>query len=453
MSTEPSRLLERFGLHRPELRAWAAYDWANSAMVTTIVTAVFPIYFHAVAAAGWESKQALQAYSLTTTLALGTVAIAAPLLGPVADVRGWRKRLLSVFLILGILSTAGMFFVGHGDASLALVLFFLANVGAAGSFVFYDALLPHLASSEEVDRVSTSAYALGYLGGGILLAVNLLWIQHPDWFGLPHGEGITPSQATLPTRLAFLSVAVWWAVFSIPLLYNVPEPPAMHKPDETPGASTFKIAVGRLKETLTELRESRDAFWMMLAFLLYNDGIQTIIRMATYLGTLKEFDKGTLITSILLVQFVGIPFALLFGKLADWIGVRRAIYIGVFSYVGITLAAIFMNTALHFFGLAIGVGMVMGGTQALSRSLFATLIPRHKSSEFFALFGVLEKFAGILGPAIFTMVVGFLPKGKESLAAFGILPFFLLGALVLSKVNIQRGRARAREQELEVRTL
>ncbi len=452
IASAPKRsILERVGLHRPELRAWAAYDWANSAMVTTIVTAVFPIYYTKVAASRWDQTDAIQAFTLTTTLALLTVAVIAPVLGPMADFRGWRKRLLSAFLALGVCATAGMFFIGHGDASLALALFYLANVGAAGSFVFYDSLLPHVASADEVDRVSTSGYALGYLGGGLLLALNLAWIQRPELFGLPSGDGLTPAQATLPTRMALLSVAVWWAIFSIPLLYNVPEPPRLLEPDERAGQSTLAVALRRLRETISELRQYRDAFLMLLAFLLYNDGIQTIIRMATYLGTLKEFDQGTLIGSVLLVQFVGIPFALLFGRLAAGIGVRRAIFTGIAVYLVITAVAVFMSSALHFLGLAVGVGMVMGGTQALSRSLFATLIPKHKSSEFFSLFGVLEKFAGILGPAMFTLLVGFMPKGKETYTALGILPFFLAGAWVLSKVDIERGRQVARDAERSVR--
>ena len=450
MNTGFSRLLGRLGLNRPELRAWVAYDWANSAMATVIITAIFPIFFLEVAADGWGDGKGEQAFSLTTTLALATVAMLAPILGPIADVRGWSKRLLGAFLVVGILSTGGMFFVGYGDARLALILFYLANVGAAGSFVFYDSLLPHVARPDEVDRVSTTGYSAGYLGGGLLLLLALIWISNPGWFGLPSGESLTPREETLPTRLAFLAVAIWWAVFSLPLFYNVPEPPPTRTSDEGPGESTLTIAVRRLKKTLGEIRQSPDALWMMIAFLLYNDGIQTILRLATILGAARDFEAKTMIRSILLVQFVGIPFAILFSKLSARVGIKRAIFTGIFSYIGIVLAAVYMNSELHFLGLAVGVGMVMGGTQALSRSLFATLIPHQKSSEFFALFGVFEKFAGIFGPLLFTLVLGLLPAGRENLAAFSVLPFFLVGALAFSKVDVKRGRARARAQELEL---
>ena len=443
--------LERLGLHRHELRAWAAYDWANSAFVTTVVTAVFPIYYESVAAGGWAKDKALQVYALTTTLALLAIALVAPILGPIADFRAWRKRFLVAFLALGVVTTACMFFVGPGDAGLALSLFFLANVGAAGSFVFYDSLLPHVARPSEVDRLSTSAYALGYLGGGSLLALQLLVIERPELVGLASGAELSGAEATLPTRLVLLSVAVWWAVFSVPLLYNVPEPPRILETDELAGQPTLKVAVQRLRETFAELRQLRDAFLMMLAFLLYNDGIQTIIRMATFLGALKDFDRTVLIGSILLVQFVGIPFAILFGRLAARIGVRRAILTGIGAYVGITVFAVFMSSALHFLALAVAVGMVMGGTQALSRSLFSTLIPKHKSSEFFSLFGVLEKFAGILGPALFTVSVGLLPEDKAAWSALGIVPFFLGGAWILTRVDIERGRRAAVQAELDTR--
>jgi len=217
-------MLARLALHRPELRAWAMYDWANSAMMTVIVTAVFPIFFAKVAYAGEAGMSATEVHAWATTAALVIIALVAPVLGIVADRAACKKALLIGFAALGALACVGMFFVGPGDWQLASGLFLIANVGASGSFVFYDALLPHVADEEEVDQLSTSAFALGYLGGGLLLAFSLAMILNPNWFGLPSGEGLSAQAASLPTRLSFIAVAVWWMAFSWPLIKRVPEP-------------------------------------------------------------------------------------------------------------------------------------------------------------------------------------------------------------------------------------
>jgi UMF1 family MFS transporter len=272
-----SSLLARLGLDRPELRAWAMYDWAASAMQTTVMVAVFPIYFVKVAGAGMAGAGATQRLAAVNTIALVVIALASPVLGAVSDYGGNKKRFIAAFMGVGAAAVAGLFFVHTGDLTLASWLFVLALIGVAGSFVFYEALLPHIARGGELDRLSTAGYALGYVGGGILLALNLAWIQKPAWFGLPAGPGLDESAATLPARLAFLSVAVWWLVFSIPLFRRVPEPPARLEPDEQRGQSPIRMAFVRLGETFHELRGYRQAFLMLLAFLVYNDGIQTII--------------------------------------------------------------------------------------------------------------------------------------------------------------------------------
>ena len=215
-------LATRLGLHRPELRAWAMYDWATSAMQTVIMTAVFPIFFVKVAGANLPAEQATQQLSLVNSIALTLVAVASPILGAVSDLAGNKKRLLAAFMLAGVLATGSMYWIGHGELGLASALFIISMIGATGSFVFYESLLPHIASPSEIDRVSTAGFALGYLGGGVLLALNLAWIQKPEWFGLPSGPGLTPAEATLPARRAFVSVAVWWGLFSIPLFRQVP---------------------------------------------------------------------------------------------------------------------------------------------------------------------------------------------------------------------------------------
>jgi MFS transporter, UMF1 family len=433
-------LLERLGLHRRDLRAWAMYDWANSAMVTTIVTAVFPIYFAKVAAADLEPALATKRLADATTIGLAIIAVLSPILGAIADRAGKKKQLLGISVLVGVVAVGLMFFIERGDWLYAAVLFVVANIAVNASYVCYDSFLPHIARPEEMDRVSTAGYALGYVGGGVLLALNLAWIQRPAWFGLPAGAGLTPAQGTLPTRLAFLSVAVWWMVFSIPLFRDVAEPPATGD-----GRVAIAGAIRELRHTFRRLGQFRQAVLMLIAFLIYNDGIGTIIRMATIYGSEIGIGSGALIASIMIVQFVGIPFAFLFGAFADRIGAKRAIFLGLVVYAGISFLGYFMTTALHFLILALLVGMVQGGTQALSRSLFAGMIPKDRSAEFFGFFAVVEKFAGIFGPWIFARVIG--ATGSSRVAILTVLVFFLVGGTLLHFVDVDRGKAEARAAE------
>jgi MFS transporter, UMF1 family len=437
-------LLDKLGLGRPELRAWAMYDWANSAMACTIITAVFPIYYGSVACADMKPERATQWFSLSTTIGMVIIAGLSPLLGTIADFNGRKKRMLGGFVALGVASVAAMFFIYRGDWILASVLFILANIGANGSYVFYDALLPHIARDDEIDRVSTAGYALGYIGGGGLLALNLAWILQPEWFGLPTVKDISP-QGTLPSRLAFLSVAVWWLVFSIPLFRRVPEPRAVV--GGWVSGLPVRAAIRRLVETGHSLRLYRQAFLMLVAFLIYNDGIGTIMRMATRYGDEIGIKKDFMIGAIVLVQFVGIPCAFLFGMLAGWIGAKRSIGLGLLGYTAICIFGYFMSTGAHFLVLAVMVGVVQGGTQALSRSLFASLIPREKSGEFFGFFGVAEKFAGIFGPAVFGLVN--LVSGSSRGSILSIIAFFIAGGILLAQVDVAEGQRVARAEEAE----
>ncbi len=439
-----SRVLARLGLDRPELRAWAMYDWAASSVQTTIMVAVFPIYFVKVAGAGLAEGRATQQLATVNTIALLVIAVASPVLGTIADLGGHRKRFTALFMALGAAAIVAMWFIHRGDLGLASVLFVIALVGATGSFVFYESLLPHVAGPDEIDRVSTAGYALGYLGGGVLLALNLAWIQKPAWFGLPSGPGLSESDATLPVRLAFVSVAVWWLLFSIPLFRRVREP-ASAAIDEASPAWTVRAAFAQLRDTFRALRGYRQAFLMLLAFLIYNDGIQTIIKMATAYGTELGIGQGALIGAILLVQFVGIPFSFLFGMLAARIGAKRSLFLGLLAYTGISILGYYMKTAAHFFVLAGLVGMVQGGTQALSRSMFASMIPREKSGEFFGFWSVFEKFAGIFGPLIFAGTIA--ATGSSRNAILSVIAFFALGAAILALVDPDAGRQEARDAD------
>ena len=441
-------LLDRLGLGRPELRAWAMYDWAASAVQTTIMVAVFPIYFVKVAGAGAQAGAATQRLATINSIALVVIAVASPVLGAISDYRAAKKRFTAGFMGLGVAACCGLFLVQTGDLDLASWLFVLIMVGVAGSYVFYEALLPHIARPGEIDRVSAAGYAIGYLGGGVLLALNLAWILMPARFGLPAGPGLDDAEATLPVRLAFLSVAVWWALFSIPLFRRVREPPARIEPDERVGQSPVRTVLVRLGETFHELRSYRQAFLMLLAFLIYNDGIQTIIKMATAYGTEIGIRESSLIGAILLVQFVGIPCTFLFGSVASRIGAKRALFIGLLAYAVISILGYYMTTATHFYILAGLVGTVQGGTQALSRSLFASLIPQHKSGEFFGFFSIFEKFAGIFGPLIFAGTIA--ATGSSRNAILSVIGFFAVGAVLLALVNVESGQRVAREVEREL---
>jgi UMF1 family MFS transporter len=284
-------LLERLGLHRRELRAWAMYDWAASAVQTTIQVAVFPIYFIQVAGAEFAEPQANQFLAYANSISIAIVAVLSPLLGAIADYSAVKKRMLGTFLGVGVTAAALMFFIERGDIVMAAALFVAANVAVSGSFVFYESLLPHIASEKEMDRVSTAGFAFGYLGGGILLAFNLAWIMYPDIFRLT-------ASPTLPTRVAFASVAIWWLAFSLPLFLRVPEPPRMLEEDERRGLNPIRAAMRRLRETFQELRGYKQAFLMLLAFLIYNDGITTIQKMAAPYGTELGISQSALIGSI-----------------------------------------------------------------------------------------------------------------------------------------------------------
>jgi UMF1 family MFS transporter len=388
-------------------------------------------------------SRATQALAAANTIVAVVLAVLSPVLGAMSDYVAAKKRMLGASMLVGAAAVAGMFFVQRGNYQLALVLFVISLIGATASTVFYDALLPHIASEDEIDRVSSAGYAVGYVGGGVLLALNLAWILKPGWFGLPSGSGLSDAAATLPTRLALLSVAVWWVVFSVPLFLRVPEPPRTREPDETNGGNVFLASFVRLGETFRALRAYKQAFLMLLAFMVYNDGIQTIQKMATAYGK-EEIGIGNsvLISAMLIVQFVGFPFAFLFGSIAGRIGAKRAIFIGLVVYTVISILGFYMRTAGHFILLAAMVATVQGGTQALSRSLFASLVPTHKSGEFFGFYSVFEKFASIFGPLLFWVTIA--TTGSSRNAILSVILFFVIGALILSRVKVTEGQQAAR---------
>jgi UMF1 family MFS transporter len=430
--------LDRLGLHRPELRAWALYDVANSAWMTTVMTAVFPPFFVAIAtAAGLTSAAAGSRFAFASSISVILVGLSGPLLGAIADLRASKKAFLAAFIALGVLCCFLLYFSSSARWALALTVFVVGNIAVTASLAFYNALLPSIARSDEVDRVSTAGFALGYLGGGLLLALNLAMVSAPARFGIGD-EGTA-------VRLSFASVGVWWALFSLPLLLRVREPQARLEPGETPGASLMSEAVGRLALTFKELRAHKDAALMLFSFLIYNDAINTIIKMGTIYGGEIGVPVPFMMATLVAIQLVGVPFSFAFGMLADRIGAKRTVLLTLAAYSGISVYAFWLQTATQFLVLGLLIGSVQGGAQALARSLFASLIPQHKAGEMFGFFGVFDRFGGAIGSMIFGATLWAL--GTSRPAILSLVVFFVLGGWLLTRVDVERGRRLAREEE------
>jgi len=404
------------------------YDWANSAFATTVMAAVLPVYYSQVAGAELPGNTATVYWGYTTAGALLITAFLAPIMGAIADYSGAKKKLLLTFAALGIFATALLYFVTTGDWLMASLFFIIGNIGFAISEVFYNSLLPHVAGPEKIDQVSTKGYALGYLGGGILLGINVLMIE-------------LMSDTLLATRLSFVTVSIWWAIFTIPILKNVREPKVKEKIDRKINPLTGGF--NRISATFKELRSYRQLFLFLVAFWIYNDGIGTIIKMAAIYGAEIGIDQTALIGALLMTQFVGIPFSFAFGRLAKYIGTKNSIMLGLFVYTMISIGGYFMQTALHFWVLAFLVGTVQGGTQALSRSLFGTMLPQSKTGEFYGFYGMSSKFAGIIGPLVFAIISQI--AGSSRLSIISLIVFFIVGGFLLNRVDEKKGIEIAQE--------
>ena len=420
---------------RRAVNAWCLYDWANSAFACTVMAALFPPFFRAIAEAdGLSAAAATARWGLVTGLALFIVAIVSPWLGAVADVTGAKKRLLAAGMILGVLATAAFALLPDTGWPLAGLAFLVANFGFAASFVFYESLLPHVAGPGQLDAVSARGYAWGYLGGGLLLVVNMLWVTAPDRFQL--------AGAAAAVRLSFVSVAVWWALFSLPLLCRVPEPPPSGC---AVGGSLRQRSFARLAATWRDLRGYRPLSTMLVAYWLYNDGIGTIIKMATAYGGEIGIGTAPMIQALVVTQFVGYPCTLLSGRLAARCGARPVLLGALAVYGLICVLGFFMTRTWHFFVLAALVGAVQGPAQALSRSLYGSMVPRHKSAEFFGFYATSGKFAGIAGPLLFALISQLF--GASRLSVLFLLVFFAAGGWLLGRVDLAAGRAQARAVE------
>jgi UMF1 family MFS transporter len=414
--------------HGKIINAWCMYDWANSAFATTIMGALFPPFYRAlVTESGLAENTATAYWGYTTSIALLVIAFIAPVLGAIADYTGGKRRYVAFFAGLGILSTAAIVFIGTDTWLLASILYIGGNLGFAGANVFYESLLPHIAQKGDIDQISTKGYALGYVGGGILLVINVLWVMKPEMFGMP--------DLAFALRASFFSVSVWWGLFSIPLFRHVPEPPAAR---ETGLAiNPIKAGFSRVATTFREVTRYRQLLIFLIAFWIYNDGIGTIIKMATAYGDEIGLELTDMTIALIIMQFVAIPFSFLFGTLAKKLGTKRSILLALGVYTLISIAGYFMRTATHFYVLAFLVGTVQGGSQALSRSLYGAMVPKHKTAEFFGFFSTSSKFAGIAGPLLFGVVSQI--AGQSRLSIVSLIVFFTVGGLLLTRVDVEEG--------------
>jgi len=410
------------------VNAWAMYDWANSAFAVVILTAIFPVYFRAlVINAGAAPETATAYWAYTTSLSLLLVAVIGPVLGAAADVLGAKKRFLAMALSLGVLGTVSLAFLSSSEYLLGSLLFAVANLGFAGGNVFYEALLPQVARSNDLDRVSARGYAFGYLGGGLLLVINALWLYRPEWFWM--------ADRSIALRACFVSVGFWWLIFALPLFRAVAEPAVHGRPRSLLALSN---SFARLVQTFRQIRRYRELTIFLGAFWLYNDGVSTIIKLAAAYGDEIGVDHNDMLGALILTQFIGFPCSIGFGRLADYFGAKRTILAGLALYTVISVAGFFIRNAWDFYALAIMVGVVQGGTQALSRSLFATMVPKSRSAEFFGFFSTGEKVAGIIGPALFGFVGQLTGSSRWGIVSVTML--FVAGAFLLRRVDQAEGR-------------
>ena len=433
--------IQRLGLGSRELRAWALYDWANSAFVTTVVSAILPIYYSDVAASQLPDTVATAYWGYTTAIALAVIAVLSPILGAIADYMGAKKRFLAVFLGFGVTFTALLWFVGEGGWLLASGIFIVARIGFAGANVFYEALLPSVASEHDIDRVSTAGYAMGYLGGGVLLALNAAWLLFPQAFGF--------ADTGQAARASFVSAAVWWALFSLPLFRTVGEPDPQLAAGEAAGLNPVMAGFSRVATTLREIRGHPDLFLFLLAFLVYNDGVNTVVSMATIYGMEVGIGQGHMIGALVLVQFLGIPFTFAFGEFADRVSAKSAIYVCLVTYSVVAALGFFMSEAWHFWALAVGVATVQGGIQGLSRSVYASMIPAGRSTEFFGFYSVSAKFGAIAGPFVFATVGLSLDSSRWGILS--LVVFFAVGAALLTRVDVAAGQELDRDEDSAMR--
>jgi UMF1 family MFS transporter len=407
--------------------AWAFYDWANSAFATVVIAGFFPVFFKGFWSAGVEPTVSTFRLGVANSVESLLVLVAAPLLGAIADQGALKKQLLLAFALLGALATGALALVGEGRWELALLLYVVGGTGFAASNIFYDALIVDVSEPRRLDFVSAVGFSLGYLGGGIALVLCIAMTRWPGAFGLA-----SPDAAV---RAGFLLTALWWLVFSAPLALLVRQRYAAAR---LPLRRAVRGGVRQLAGTLGKVRRYRAAALFLLAYWLYIDGVDTIVRMAVDYGMALGFPAERLILALLIVQFVGFPAALGFGWLGSRIGAKNGLLLGIVAYAAITLWGYRLDSVWDFYGVAVAIGLVQGGIQSLSRSFYARLIPPEASAEFFGFYNQVGRFAAVIGPALMGAVA--LATGDSRLSLLSLLVLFLAGGLVLLAVDGRAGR-------------
>lgn len=411
--------------HPGTILSWALYDWANSAFMTSVMVGLFPVFYDSFWRKGAEAGVSTAEFGFTSSAINITVALMAPLLGAIADRSGKRKAFLFACALMGIVATAMMAFVPAGAHIAALAVFFVAGVGFFAANVFYDAMLIDVADESQVNRVSALGFGLGYLGGGVLFAINVAMLSKPAWFGL--------ADTTAAVRVSFATVAVWWLVFMIPLLLNVAERVPVRRASLIEAA---RSGLGEVVRTAGLLLRLPNVLLFIVAYMLYIDALGTVARMAVKFGSDLGLDGADMMTALLVTQFVSFPPALAFGWLGQRYGARPMILAGIGVYCVVIVYASQMSTTFDFWVLAIGVGFVQGGIPALSRSLFARLIPLEKAGELFGFYNMLGKAAAIMGPSLMGATIWL--TGTPGLGILSLLLLFVPGALLLMRVKDER---------------
>ena len=415
---------------------WTLYDWANSAFATTVMAGFFPVFFKQFWSIGADATLTTARLGFGNGLAGIAVALTAPVLGAISDRSGVRKKFLMFFAFMGIVMTMALYMVSRGNWPVAILTYVLATVGFSGGNIFYDALLTGITTEERVDMVSSLGFAMGYLGGGILFAINVWMTLKPQTFGFLN--------AGAAVRFSFLTVGIWWAVFSLPLFWFVKEPPASGR--DTGQHNPVQAGFVQLKETFSEVRHLKPIFLFLFAYWLYIDGVNTVIRMAVDYGMSIGLATNDLILALLITQFVGFPAALAFGFLGRKLGPRPAIFLAIGVYLFVSIWAAFMTTTREFYVLAVIVGLVQGGIQALSRSYFTRLIPPKKAAQYFGFYNMVGKFSAILGPVlmggvgIFFKFLGYDSLIASRLSIASVSVFFVAGGVLLKCVNEKEGK-------------
>jgi UMF1 family MFS transporter len=412
--------------------SWALYDWGNSAFATTVIAGFFPIFFKQFWCDGCPAPESTFRLGAANSIASLIIVAAAPILGAIADKGSAKKRFLLFFAFLGALMTGALYFVGEGSWLTAAFLYVCGIIGFSGGNIFYDSLLMTVARPKKTDFVSALGFALGYLGGGILLAFNVFMTKQPAFFGLSG-----PEEAI---RLSFISVALWWALFTIPLLLFVEED---RKGREPLKAGIIVGGFRQLLHTFAEVRKLKQVFIFLIGYWLYIDGVDTIVRMAVDYGLAIGFKTEGLVAALLITQFIGFPSAIVFGKIGEKLGPKTGIFIGIGVYILITVWGYFMRREIEFFMLAAGIGLVQGGVQSLSRSLYTRIIPGNKSAEFFGFYNMLGKFAAIIGPIMMGWVG--VVSGNSRLGILSLILLFVAGGVFLSRVNVDEGARMAKK--------